>query len=155
MTSDDWHWRVQSKCLHETPLEIFHLKCVLESTRTIWITKDLVEFLNNFILYILVDTHHGQEETATSRSSIVTLKHDGVNLLFNFFIWDNNSTLRAFEKQVEESKAFLLSNVIFVIQIILKSSRLTERETFDRRKLVGNSFCSVCLSQVSWFVATL
>lgn len=74
MTSDDGYWWVQPKGLHQAPLEVLHLKRVLECGRAVGVTEDLVEFLHNFVLDVLVDAHHGEEETAASGCSVVTLR---------------------------------------------------------------------------------
>lgn len=73
MTGNDGYWRVHPKSLHETPFQVFHFECVLECGRAVRVTEDLVDFLNNFVLNILVDAHHGQEETASGSCGVVTL----------------------------------------------------------------------------------
>lgn len=74
MTSNNWYWRVHPKGFHQTPFEVFHLKGILEGGRAVGVPEDLVKLFNNFVLDVLVDAHHRQEETASSSSGVVTLK---------------------------------------------------------------------------------
>lgn len=59
MTSNDWHWWEHPKCFHETPFQVFHFQGILECGGTVWITEDFIELINNLVLNVLMDSHHG------------------------------------------------------------------------------------------------
>lgn len=74
VSGDDGYWWVQPEGLHQASLQIFHLKSILESSRAVRVSEYLVQFLNNFVLDMLVNSHHGEEETASGGCGVVTLK---------------------------------------------------------------------------------
>lgn len=70
---------------------------------------------------------------------IIHLKHNSVYLFFNFLIRDYNSTLRALQKQVKESKTLLLSDIIILnVQVVFQTSSLTEGQTLNGSVLNGS-----------------
>lgn len=73
MAGNNWHRRVHPQGLHQTPFQVLHLKCVLEGRWAVRITEDLIQLFNHFVLDMLMDTHHGQEETTASSGGVVTL----------------------------------------------------------------------------------
>lgn len=79
-----------------------------------------------------MDAHHGEEETAAGGGGVVTLEHDGVDLLLDLFVGDDDAALGALEEQVQESETLLLANVVVVnVQVVLETGGLTERQTLD------------------------
>lgn len=72
-TRNNGHGRVQTECLHEATLEIFHLQGILESHGSVAVAEDLVEFLDDLLLDVRVAAHHRQEEAGRGGRCIVSL----------------------------------------------------------------------------------